>query len=143
MATATKKVHAARTAARGTRDVREPASLEFLVHQDNGGDYHWEIVGDGGESLANQGASPATKTRSAPHGASVTTPARRGSSPAWPKSTSSWPCDVRAPSQLHRLSYSRARERSGDRAVGGQLPDLWRDADSGPVPLWRGWVPLV
>ena len=30
----------------------ESASLEFLVHQDNGGDYHWEIIGQGGESLA-------------------------------------------------------------------------------------------
>ena len=52
MATATKKVHAARPVARAARDVSESASLEFLVHQDNGGDYHWEIVGDGGESLA-------------------------------------------------------------------------------------------
>ena len=43
MATATKKVHA------------ESASLEFLVHQANGGDYHWEIVGERGESLAQSG----------------------------------------------------------------------------------------
>jgi uncharacterized protein YegP (UPF0339 family) len=51
MATATKKVHAARPVARSRRDVSESASLEFLVYQANGGDYHWEIFGDG-ESLA-------------------------------------------------------------------------------------------
>jgi uncharacterized protein YegP (UPF0339 family) len=55
MATATKKVHAARPVARGTRDVPESASLEFLVYQDTGGDYHWEIVGGSGESLAQSG----------------------------------------------------------------------------------------
>jgi uncharacterized protein YegP (UPF0339 family) len=56
MATATKKVRAARSVARGGGDVSESASLEFLVHQDNGGDYHWEIVGDSGESLAQSGS---------------------------------------------------------------------------------------
>jgi uncharacterized protein YegP (UPF0339 family) len=55
MATATKKVHAARPVARGARDVSESASLEFLVHRDNGGDYYWEIVGGNGESLAQSG----------------------------------------------------------------------------------------
>jgi len=52
MATATKKIHAARPVARSRRDVSESTSLEFLVYQDNGGDYHWEIVGEGGERLA-------------------------------------------------------------------------------------------
>jgi uncharacterized protein YegP (UPF0339 family) len=52
MATATKKVHAARPVARSRRDISESASLEFLVYRDNGGDYYWEIVGGGGESLA-------------------------------------------------------------------------------------------
>ena len=56
MATATKKVHAARPVARDARDVSESASLEFLVHQANGGDYHWEIVGERGESLAQSGS---------------------------------------------------------------------------------------
>jgi uncharacterized protein YegP (UPF0339 family) len=55
MATATKKVHAARPVARGAGDVSESASLAFLVHQANGGDYHWEIVGERGESLAQSG----------------------------------------------------------------------------------------
>ena len=52
MATATKRVQAARPVARSRRDVSESTSLEFLVYQDNGGDYHWEIVGEGGETLA-------------------------------------------------------------------------------------------
>ena len=56
MATATKKVHAARPVARGVGDVLESASLEFLVHRDNGGDYYWEIVGGTGESLAQSGS---------------------------------------------------------------------------------------
>jgi hypothetical protein len=56
MATATKKVHPARAIARDARDVFESASLEFLVHQDNGGDYYWEIVGERGESLARSGS---------------------------------------------------------------------------------------
>ena len=57
MATATKKVHAARPVARGEPDVSKSASsLEFLVHQDNASDYYWEIVGDSGESLAKSGS---------------------------------------------------------------------------------------
>jgi uncharacterized protein YegP (UPF0339 family) len=52
MATATKKVRAPRPVAHGGRDASGSASLQFLVHQANGGDYHWEIVADGGESLA-------------------------------------------------------------------------------------------
>jgi uncharacterized protein YegP (UPF0339 family) len=56
MATATKKVHGARAIARDAGDVSESASLEFVVHQDNGGGYHWEIVGEHGESLAQSGS---------------------------------------------------------------------------------------
>jgi uncharacterized protein YegP (UPF0339 family) len=29
----------------------EPASMAFLIYEDNGGDYHWTIVADGGETL--------------------------------------------------------------------------------------------
>jgi uncharacterized protein YegP (UPF0339 family) len=36
--------------------VFESASLEFLVFQDDGGGYHWVIVGGGGESLAQSGS---------------------------------------------------------------------------------------
>jgi uncharacterized protein YegP (UPF0339 family) len=56
MATATKKVRAARPVARGAREEPDSASLEFLVHRDNGGDYHWEIVGGRGECLAKSGS---------------------------------------------------------------------------------------
>jgi hypothetical protein len=56
MATATKKVHAARPVARDARDVSKPAPLEFLVQQDNGGHYYWEVVGERGESLAHSGS---------------------------------------------------------------------------------------
>jgi uncharacterized protein YegP (UPF0339 family) len=52
MATAIKKGHGAAPVARSRRDVSGSTSLEFLVYQDNGGDYHWEIVGEGGERLA-------------------------------------------------------------------------------------------
>ena len=56
MATATKKVHAAGRVARDVRHVPGSALLEFLIHQDNRGDYHWEIVGGDGESLAQCGS---------------------------------------------------------------------------------------
>jgi uncharacterized protein YegP (UPF0339 family) len=56
MATATNKVHAVRPVARGVGDASESASVEFLVHRDNGGDYHWEIIGGSGESLAQSGS---------------------------------------------------------------------------------------
>jgi uncharacterized protein YegP (UPF0339 family) len=49
MATATKKSRAGRPGPR--RDASEP-SLEFLVYEDNGSSYHWEIVQGSGESLA-------------------------------------------------------------------------------------------
>ena len=55
MATATKKGNAVRPARRSRRDVSALASLEFLVYRDNGGGYRWEIVGEGGESLAQCG----------------------------------------------------------------------------------------
>ncbi len=56
MATATKKVHAARRVARDARHLPESAPLEFLVYRDNDGDYHWEIVGERGEGLAQSGS---------------------------------------------------------------------------------------
>jgi hypothetical protein len=55
MATAT-KAHAGTPVARPPRHVSESAPLEFLVHQNNGGDYYWEIVGERGESLARFGS---------------------------------------------------------------------------------------
>ena len=56
MATATKKIHAARPVAARARDVSESAPLEFVVYQDNASDYYWEIVGERGESLARSGS---------------------------------------------------------------------------------------
>jgi uncharacterized protein YegP (UPF0339 family) len=55
MATATKKAQA-KPGARPARNVSELAALEFLVNQDNGGAYQWEIVGENGESLAQSGS---------------------------------------------------------------------------------------
>jgi uncharacterized protein YegP (UPF0339 family) len=54
MATATKKTRAAArpVAGRTRAEPSVPVSLEFLVHQDNGGGYHWEIVAGDGASLA-------------------------------------------------------------------------------------------
>jgi uncharacterized protein YegP (UPF0339 family) len=53
MATATKKAHAASSPVRGGS---EPASLAFRTYQDNGDNYHWEIVDGGGEILAQSGS---------------------------------------------------------------------------------------
>jgi uncharacterized protein YegP (UPF0339 family) len=49
MATATKQ---GRAEGPGPRPDAPESSLEFLVYEDNGGSYHWEIVQGGGESLA-------------------------------------------------------------------------------------------
>lgn len=51
MATATKKVNPARSVGGGSRGASK-STLKFLVQQDNGGAYHWEIVGERGEPLA-------------------------------------------------------------------------------------------
>ena len=56
MATAPKNVFVARRVAGDARQASEAALLEFFVHQDNGGDYHWEIVGERGERLAQSGS---------------------------------------------------------------------------------------
>ena len=53
MATATKKVHTARSQARA---VPEATSLAFLISQDNGGRYHWEIADGSGEGLVHSGS---------------------------------------------------------------------------------------
>jgi hypothetical protein len=53
MATPTKEARARGQLARDVSGVSESASLEFFVFEDNGGGYHWVIVG--GESLAQSG----------------------------------------------------------------------------------------
>ena len=57
MATATKKSRAA-SSQRPSRalDVRVPASMEFLIFEDNGGSYHWTIVARDGATLARSGS---------------------------------------------------------------------------------------
>jgi uncharacterized protein YegP (UPF0339 family) len=52
MATATKKARAAAAVAgRPHTHASTPSPLEFVVHQDNTGAYHWEIVGRDGASF--------------------------------------------------------------------------------------------
>ena len=55
MATATKKSRAARRLPRRESEVRAPESMEFLVFEDNGGDYHWTIVAGDGATLVRSG----------------------------------------------------------------------------------------
>ena len=55
MATAIKKARSAGRPAHGTPDVPAPPPMEFLVFEDNGGSYHWRIVGDEGATLAGSG----------------------------------------------------------------------------------------
>ena len=52
MATATKKSRAAGRLPRRAREVRVPESMEFLIFEDNGGDYHWTIAAADGATLA-------------------------------------------------------------------------------------------
>ena len=55
MATAIKKSRAGRLPRRAP-EVRVPASMEFLIFEDNGGDYHWTIVARDGATLARSGS---------------------------------------------------------------------------------------
>jgi uncharacterized protein YegP (UPF0339 family) len=55
MATATKKMHATVSRARTAAAVSDRASLAFVISQDNGGDYLWEIVDSEGEALVQSG----------------------------------------------------------------------------------------
>ncbi len=52
MATATKKARAVTGATRGTVVASDSVSMEFLVVEDNGGDYHWTLMDRDGNSLA-------------------------------------------------------------------------------------------
>ena len=84
MATATKKVRAKREA--------KPVSMEFLIVEDNGGEYHWTLLDPDGNSLGRSpsfasyehaedaagvvrsGAGTAQLDRRAANGSSVDTP---------------------------------------------------------------------
>lgn len=52
MATATQKSRATRQAQRRAAVVAESAAISVLVFEDNGGSYHWTLLGTDGESLA-------------------------------------------------------------------------------------------
>jgi uncharacterized protein YegP (UPF0339 family) len=58
MATATKKGHAAGSRVGGASAVSDPASLAFVISQDNGGEYLWEIVDSAGNGLVRSGGFP-------------------------------------------------------------------------------------
>jgi uncharacterized protein YegP (UPF0339 family) len=47
----TQTVSAMRKARAAPSASAEPASMTFLIDEDNGGDYRWRIVADGGERL--------------------------------------------------------------------------------------------
>ena len=47
----TQAVSAMRKARAAPSSVPEPASMAFLIYEDNGGGYHWTIVAEGGETL--------------------------------------------------------------------------------------------
>jgi uncharacterized protein YegP (UPF0339 family) len=55
MATATKKLRSSALRA-GEQGRPSAGALEFSVHQDNTGSYHWEIGESGGASLATSAA---------------------------------------------------------------------------------------
>jgi uncharacterized protein YegP (UPF0339 family) len=52
MATATKHARAGHQVARNAGAPFKQASMEFLVFEDNGGDYYWRIIAGNGETLA-------------------------------------------------------------------------------------------
>ena len=56
MATATKKARATMGAHRGARGASGSASMEFLIVEDNSGDYHWTLLDRDGTSLARSGS---------------------------------------------------------------------------------------
>jgi uncharacterized protein YegP (UPF0339 family) len=47
----TEAVSVMRSAPATSSSLAEPAAMTFLIGEDNGGDYHWTIVADGGETL--------------------------------------------------------------------------------------------
>jgi uncharacterized protein YegP (UPF0339 family) len=55
MATATKQGHVASSRARDAATVSKRASLAFVISQDNGGNYLWEIVDSAGKAVVQCG----------------------------------------------------------------------------------------
>jgi uncharacterized protein YegP (UPF0339 family) len=58
MATATKKVSAAKSGSRSVGGRSPSQSLDFLIYGDNDGGFHWEIVAANGESLVQSSSFP-------------------------------------------------------------------------------------
>ncbi len=58
MTTATKKSRAPGKLAREARDVTASEPLEFVIFEDNGGDYHWGIDAGDGATLARSSSYP-------------------------------------------------------------------------------------
>jgi hypothetical protein len=56
MATATRKARAATDAHRDPVVASDSVSMEFLIVEDNGGDYHWTLLDRDGTSLARSGS---------------------------------------------------------------------------------------
>jgi uncharacterized protein YegP (UPF0339 family) len=56
MATATKKARPITSANRGTVAGSDSVSMEFLIVEDNSGDYHWTLLDRDGTSLARSGS---------------------------------------------------------------------------------------
>jgi len=52
MATATKQARASKDAERGAGNASGSSSMEFLIDEDNAGEYHWTLVDRRGASLA-------------------------------------------------------------------------------------------
>jgi uncharacterized protein YegP (UPF0339 family) len=56
MATATQKARATTGPHRGAVVASDPVSMEFVIVEDNGGDYHWSLLDRDGTSLARSGS---------------------------------------------------------------------------------------
>jgi uncharacterized protein YegP (UPF0339 family) len=56
MATATKQSRAAGRLPGRAPEVSVPASMKFLIFEDNGGDHHWTIVAGDGATLVRSGS---------------------------------------------------------------------------------------
>ncbi len=55
MATAAKKSPVSRRPARRTPDERRGSPMSFVIFEDNGGSYHWEILAGDGATLGQSG----------------------------------------------------------------------------------------
>ena len=106
----TQAVSAMRKARAAPSSLPEPASMAFLIYEDNGGGYHWTIVADGGETLVRSASF--SSYEDAKQAAGIV---HRGASRAAFEPGSGQPAAGRSP----RSPQCRARDRSGRRALVG------------------------